>query len=189
MHRARIHLCNRALSRMAQNVKPRRQRAKGPQRVHVCNRARTSPRIALSLHCAIAFAVRRMSRPIFAPVVRMSGTPARLRPSLVVAVVGIAAKTLHLPAVSAFTLARRCGAEALIRNLGPGTKRVAAGGATTGDIHYALHSWGKNLERSRERGGVVGIRASNPPFDWPASTPFARGVVAAGASKRAGSPV
>lgn len=82
--------------------------------MHVCNWSGTSPRIPLLLHRAIALPIGRVRRAVLTPVVRMTSAPVRLRPRLVIAVVGVDAKSPPLPTASAFPLTCRGRAVSLI---------------------------------------------------------------------------
>src|SRR4051794_24103962 len=105
MDDARVHLCNFDLGYAAQYVEAGRQRSSDLRRVHVCNRARASPRVTLALQDGISFAIGRMSRSVLPPVIWMARTPARLRAMLVFAIVRIGAHVLPLPAPASLSLA------------------------------------------------------------------------------------
>ncbi|ACA89209.1 hypothetical protein Bcenmc03_0029 [Burkholderia orbicola MC0-3] len=106
VHRPRVHLCNAGLNHVAQDIKPRCQRATGRPHVHICNRTSKAPRIPSSLHRAIAIAIGRMRLAVVPPVARMSGPPVGLSADLILAIVGIDSKALVLPCAPASTLAR-----------------------------------------------------------------------------------
>jgi hypothetical protein len=105
-------------------------------------------------------------RPVLVPVARGASVPARLRPRLVFAIIGIAAQVLPLPAPPALAPARGSGPVVLIWGLQTRVKRIAAGHAAAGGIHGAPHTVEDNLEPSRQRidvsapGGVQPVSQS-----------------------------
>jgi hypothetical protein len=76
-----------------------------------------------------------MCRAVLAPVVRMTGSPICLGTSLVVAVVGIIAKTLPLPSSPAFVLTFGGGTVPLSGGLGTLLERTTARDASPDRIH------------------------------------------------------
>jgi len=76
-----------------------------------------------------------MRRAVLTPVFGVTDPPVRLRPCLVVTIVGIAAQMFPLPAPPPFALTSRCRAISLIGDLQKGTERIAAGEAKAERFH------------------------------------------------------
>jgi len=134
----RVHFCNAGVSRARQQVEARVQRPGKLDGVHICNCAGGPPRIAQSLHTAVALAIRRMRTPIFTPVARVARAPFRLGASLVVAIVAVVTEPVALPVASPGALTSLRRAISLAGDMRQRRKRVAAGKTKAGRFHGPL---------------------------------------------------